>query len=231
MIHIFLSQSPMKLLQRNNRGFTLIELMVAIFISALIFTIIVFGLKTMIQHYRALEMRERDFKQMQMGFWDLRQDFDNLIPRKVHDESNTLILPFMGNNIYVEFTTLRGSLIRRAYFYDASKQQLIERTFQVLDRMKPGQYSDKVLFHGIKILQFQYYAKSTSSSIEKSEVWPLNTTDSSEQTEKKPEENKNEPEKKEKKEEEKSYPDAVSITIDFASKGRITRIFLVNKNV
>ncbi len=231
---IFQLDPPMKVTPFNNSryclstGFTLIELMIAIFISALIFTLMIFGLKTMIHHYRALEIHQHIFKEMQMNFWECQQDFANLMPRKVTDENHMLLPVFMGNNQSIEMTTSRGSLIRRAYFYEASKKQFIERTYAVLDRIKNNQYKDKVLFNGINAVEFKYFVNQLGAQSE-SDIWPLNN-------------NNNKPavlspnglpsqDEKSKDDTDKQYPDAVSLRMNFENNGWMTRFFLVKKNV
>jgi len=203
------------------KGFTLIEILIALFISGLIFTILVLGLKTMINNYQGLQKNQKQFKQLQLNLFQIQHDLEYVQPRKVIDETGKTLPIFLGRNDYMEFTTMNGKIIRQAYFYDKDKRTLISRTWSVLDRAKPLEYKDKILFNRVSEFSFQYFDDKKNISI----VWPSNTQNTAPQTD------GTHPPIPQAVKQQTDFPVAVIMTIKFDNLGKMTRFFLIRKSV
>ena len=204
----------------KQQGFTLIEILIALFISSLIFTMLTFGLKTLINNYQRLEKTGFYFSRLQLGVYTLSQDLNNIMPRKIRDEKNQLLPAFRGGENFIEMTTARNMLIRCLYFTDQGK--LIRRTFSILDRVKPYQYKDSILFNGVIDFKLNYINAQKNTVKQWPEIQndnitlPLETPNSSALTSalaSSPE----------------IYPMVVIMTLHLKNYGSITRFFLVKK--
>jgi type II secretion system protein J len=200
------------------KGFTLIEILIAIFISGLIFTMLIFGLKTMINQYQGLQKNQKSFKQLQMNMLQIQQDMEFVQPRKITDETGKVLPVFVGKNNAMEFTTLQGKVVRHAYLFDKDKNTLVLRTWAVLDRVNSLEYKDKILFTQVKEFSLQYIDDKKNISM----IWPANSQQTTQQ---------NSLPQTQEAQQNTDYPIAVIITLDLTNRGKMTRYFLVKKSV
>lgn len=146
-----------------TRGFTLIEVMIALFIFTLLATI------TSGVLYRSLQTREhinqinKTLGDIQMSVNFLSQDITQMINRPIHAEGQRLPA-FIGDTNTIEFTQSRmlnphnlekrSTLLRVAFICE--NRQLIRRIYQPLDTLKRVVISDMVLLTDIDTCQFAY---------------------------------------------------------------------------
>lgn len=196
---------------RKAEGFTLLEVLIAVFISGLVFAMLIFGLKTMINNYQALEKNQLFLSKLQTQFFSLQQDFMMLQPRKVTDENGKVQPEMIGTSSSLEWTTFGPHLVRKRYFYDKDKQQFILRRWAVLDPAKPMEYKDTVLFSHVTAFEFKYLNAKNLFVF----FWPeTNNVVSGQEVESK-----------------KIFPEGVSVNMTLNSVGSVTRFFLVGKRI
>lgn len=160
------------------RGFTLIELIIAIGLFALVglsATLILNGILT------ANESGERHGDQMaslQRIFLMMRRDFEQIIQRPVHDEYGTTLSALIGQEGVVEFTRGGWSNPLAAYHkrseqqrlrYSLEEGSLIREHWLTLDRAPNVVPERTVLLQNVKRLVVRYYDATTK---EWSSSWP-----------------------------------------------------------
>lgn len=153
---------------RYNRGFTLLEVLVALAVFALIASI------TSSAMYHAFNTRTRVTSQadrlltLQLAIAIMNRDTEQLVDRGVMSHEMHRLASFIGQTHYLEFTRngeanpggiARSSTLKRVA-YLCQNSQLIRRSWEALDTPQRQQYHDNVLLNHIKDCQFAYLAQS-----------------------------------------------------------------------
>jgi general secretion pathway protein J len=135
----------------GQKGFTLLELLIASIIFAIMAMMAYGGLENVIDSSKSSEQALKRLQQVQQCVSVLNRDFSQIVQRGIRDEyGNTLPYLGAGNNVdnLIEFTRggrvnpadlLRSSLLRVAYRFDDEK--LVRLQWPQLDRaqnMEPG---------------------------------------------------------------------------------------------
>jgi general secretion pathway protein J len=148
----------------NSKGFTLIEILIALTIFAIVATI------TSSSLYYAFTTRTRVTAQMdqlstlQLTISLLQQDISQTVPRAVRGNEMHLFPAFIGRPEYVEFTRdgnnnpksaeQRSTLKRIAWL--CLNGSLIRRSWNRLDPINRNVHQDQILLHQVKQCHFNY---------------------------------------------------------------------------
>jgi general secretion pathway protein J len=148
----------------NNKGFTLIEILIALAVFAILATI------TSSTLYYAFDTRARVNEQskrldsLQLAVSLLQQDITQIIDRPIRGNEMRLISAFIGRSKYVEFTRdgdvnpegmeKRSTLKRIAYL--CQNNTLKRRTWEHLDSPQHNKYWDKNLLEQLTDCHFEY---------------------------------------------------------------------------
>jgi general secretion pathway protein J len=193
------------------RGFTLIELMVALFITAIVFAMGYGAVNQALNNREALEERQARLLAVQTTMRVLAQDFGQLAPRPVRDPAGGDLLPVLitGQNTqpYVTFTrggwanpagVQRPALQRVTYILEGEKFR--REYWPVLDSLLSTTTLRRELIDGVKSVTFRYM----DSSRQWREQWPPQGIPGV-----------------------RIRPIAVEVTIDLNDWGKVKRIFEV----
>jgi len=199
----------------NVSGFTLLEIMVAIVIFAIMAAIAYSGLNNVLLAREQTEEHSRDLQQLQTAMNWLARDVEQTIDRGVRSEYGELLAPLIGNEFegyLIEFTRdgwrnpanhARSSLQRVAYAVRDHK--LLRAYWRVLDRAEDSKPYEQVLLDGVNAVEIRYLADGD----EWQTSWPpadlgTNTTPL-------------------------TLPRAVEVNIDTKLFGKITRLLRVGR--
>jgi len=131
----------------TQQGFTLLELLIASIIFAIMAIMAYGGLANVMENSKSSEIALKRLQQVQQSISVISRDFSQLVPRAIRDEYGNIQPAFIaGTNIdnLVEFTRggrvnpanlLRSTLLRIAYQFDDEK--LVRLQWPQLDRA-PG---------------------------------------------------------------------------------------------
>lgn len=171
----------------SMRGFTLVELLVAM----VIFSIMAGGMYLVFNNFiRVKEVTDRDSARlaaMQRAFTFIQRDISFVVPRPVRDEYGSVDRSdaMISNGDEIEFTRggwnsppflerKRSELQRVGYKLEEGK--LIREYWYVLDRAQDSTSRKLELLEGVEELSFLFYFKnSTGNSVEET-VWPPTTS-------------------------------------------------------
>ena len=133
------------MIRREHRGFTLIELLVAMAIVAIIGVMALTGLNEVIRQQEIARERSERWREVQLAMRVVMQDFAQIHPRPMRDESGAVYQPAVlatpNAQFALEFSRAgwanpagfrRGSVLRVAY--DWEEDMLVRYYWPVMDR-------------------------------------------------------------------------------------------------
>lgn len=148
----------------KNKGFTLLEIVIAVAVFAVIASISSSVL------YQSLQTKERSNQKvnlinaMQLTFAIFSKDTRQIVTRPVRGNQMHLFPSFIGESDYLEFTRggdvnpsaieQRSTLVRVAYL--CKDNDLIRRIWNQLDTTDRDAYQDKILLSNLKFCSFAY---------------------------------------------------------------------------
>ena len=166
----------------KQQGFTLLELLIASTIFAIMAIMAYGGLANVMDNSKASQQSLKRLQQIQQSISILSRDFTQLIPRPVRDEyGNVQPAISTGNNIdnLVEFTRggrtnpanlLRSTLVRVAYQFDDDK--LIRLQWPQLDNAPGVEVRKTTIIDNVENVKIRFLDQNA----EWQEQWPpLNT--------------------------------------------------------
>ncbi len=202
---------------RLQSGFTLLELLVALAVFAVMGTAAYSGLRSVLTTRAVVEAQARRLAAIQLAFHVLQQDITQMLPRSIRDEYGdqeaALESGRMGGDWLVftrtgwdnPLTQPRSNLQRLSYRLEQGT--LVRRYWTVLDRNGAGEPQETVLLENVQ----QVKARFLDDQDEWQKQWPPegeNTTDAA---------NTEEP-----------LPRAVEISLTLGDWGEITRLFILS---
>lgn len=153
----------------KNKGFTLIEVLIAIAIYAVVIAIASMVLSNILTKSSGLLTQSTSFNQLQRTITLLQHDFIQTIDRPILNETNeqepAILSPRRSNNFILElsvyqtnrpFFAANQSDIRRIG-YQLKNKQLVRLVWSTLDRLS-NNHSKQVLLDNIESLDWQYLA-------------------------------------------------------------------------
>lgn len=163
-------------MRNSNRGFTLIEILIAIFIFAIISVITTGVLSTVFSTRAQTNKHTNELGQLQIAMVLIQRDIEQMVNRPVRAPNGNSIAAFIPGGNQIEFTRIgypnplgllqRSSLQRVRYAVSGGK--LIRTTWPRLDRVSNTKPNNKVLLNNVTSLQFAYIGNG--STVYKS--WP-----------------------------------------------------------
>lgn len=191
-------------------GFTLLELLIAISVFAVMAAMAYGGLRTVLESKQLLDSRLEALVQLQSAFSLLRRDIEQAVMRAIRDEAGAPLPPFAGNNSNAEDGELlaltragwsnprgmkRSTLQRVAYRWQ--EKTLHRVAWDVLDRVEDTGTVDIQLLGGVEAMRLRFLDERREWHTE----WP-------------PEEANN-PE----------LPQAVELAVKLEGRGELLRLF------
>lgn len=162
-----------------KKGFTLIEILIAMMVFAIIAVIITSSLQTIFNVRERIQKKSERIAEIQIAMSLLQQDFSQAIDRPISLDATSTSPVLLGGQNEVEFTRggitnpnfseKRPHLARLSYFIEGD--QLIRRTWSSLDRDQNTLSQDRVILNNVSDLQIRYFTKNNLES-EGLSQWP-----------------------------------------------------------
>ena len=169
--------------QKKQQGFTLLELLIASIIFAIMAVMAYGGLNNVMSNSKASQQALKRLQQIQQSVAVLNRDFSQVVPRSIRDEfGNPQPYLSAGNNIdnLVEFSRggrvnpanlLRSSLLRIAYQFDDEK--LVRLQWPQMDRAQETEAKKTTLIDNLNEVTIRFLDQNA----EWQDQWPpLNVT-------------------------------------------------------
>ena len=177
----------------KQRGVTLPELLIALFVFAMISGGGVYALRLAVDGREQLERFDDNLRAWQLARLMIRQDMAQLAPRVVRDEFGQLQpgvfvggIGFVGRTPVAGETPLAG-FVRRGWAnpdaamprsnlqyveYVLKDGDVVRRTRPYLDDARNQPKTDRVLFSNVRNVQLTFLAGETSRGLQWAEAWP-----------------------------------------------------------
>ncbi len=163
--------------ERRAAGFTLLELLVALSIFALISAMAYGGLDRVLRQQQETEQRAERLADLQKAYRIMQRDLEQIVSRKVRYEFGDSIGPLVGGSGFtgVEFSRaghpnpagfLRSDIQRVAYVPD--QDTVLRRTWRVLDRAQDSEPDEQKLIEDMRLFSMRFLDKNK----EWRESWP-----------------------------------------------------------
>jgi general secretion pathway protein J len=145
-----------------SRGFTLLELLVALAIFGLLAVMSYGGLRSVLEQRAVTELEADRLAQLQKIYTLMQRDIEQVVPRAVRDEYGAELPPLLGAES-LQLTRggwrnplghARSTLQRVAYVYE--DEQLVRYTWRVLDRAQDSQPVRQPLTDEITAMTVRY---------------------------------------------------------------------------
>ncbi|WED44182.1 GspJ family T2SS minor pseudopilin variant LspJ [Legionella cardiaca] len=148
----------------KKAGFTLIEILIALAVFAILATITSSAMYYSFNTKARVSQQAERLNILQLAVILMQRDSIQIIPRSIRGNEMHLFPAFIGQPQYLEFTRVgvenpnsqekRSTLQRIAYV--CHDNQLLRRSWQVLDPVNRDHYSDKVLIDNLLACRFAY---------------------------------------------------------------------------
>lgn len=160
-----------------SAGFTLLELLVALSIFALISAMAYGGLQTVISQQQQTAARSQRLSDLQKAYRIMQRDLEQLVSREIRNEFGDTIGSLVGGSGFdgVEFSRggypnpagfLRSDIQRVAYVPD--QDTLLRRTWRVLDRAQDTEPDEQKLVESMSRFSMRFLDQSNTWQ----ERWP-----------------------------------------------------------
>lgn len=206
-------------MKKLQRGFTLLELLVAMAIFAVMSVMAYSGLRSMIDTREHVEKEAEKLAEMQLAFTFLERDIQQASARTVRDESGELLAAMMWDDLLdpqMEFTkygypnpTGRPRSNLQRVKYQLSDGKISRHTWAVLDRAPDSESFPQVVLSGVENFTAEFLDGEMGQWHTKWPVNPLGGDITQPDMEK--------------------LPQAVRLSVDIKGWGRIQRLFLIAK--
>jgi general secretion pathway protein J len=149
---------------KSNTGFTLIEIMIALIIFAIIASITARSIQNTLITRESLTKNSAQIAKWQLAITLLEKDFNQIVDRPIRTEKMRLKASLFGTSNYVEFTRQgvyavnnneHSSNLQRAAWL-CENGSLIRRHWQVLDPINSKLYTDQKFLDNLQMCKFAY---------------------------------------------------------------------------
>lgn len=190
---------------RKSKGFTLLELLIALFIFTIVSIIMMGALHNIINIQTAAEKKSDRFTELQIALLIFSRDVEQTINRTINDGAAN-VAALKGNAHTLEFThgglsnplgLLSRSTLQRTR-YEIKNHNLMRISWQVLDRTSESKADERILLHDVENAQFDYVDHEGHLKTE----WPVDS-------------------------QQPFTPRAVRITLTLKNWGKLSQLYLI----
>ncbi len=148
----------------RQKGFTLIEILIALFIFAIMATLVTLGLNSVLKARERTQVVYENIRQLQIFSSLLSQDFSQLRGRAIINNNGTPQAAVIGNFQRVEFTNgadapsngfRQSHLARVAYVFQ--NNQILRLSWPVLDRAPGTAAASRVILKNVSDFRLEYF--------------------------------------------------------------------------
>lgn len=206
---------------RTQRGFTLLELLVAVGVFAVMSVMAYGGLKTVLNSRQQTDAQSKRLAAVQMTFMRLERDIEQMANRRIRNEfgdEETPQLAVSDGEAIIEFTHAGWSNPTNAprshlqrVGYALKDKQLLRAYWLVLDRAQDSKPIQTVLLDKVKSMEWRFMDNAGTWQTH----WPPTATTSPQ------------PPTTPASQASSEFPRAVEVTVELDDLGRLTRLFTV----
>jgi general secretion pathway protein J len=162
-------------------GFTLLEIIISLFILVIVGVVINTGLGITVKNAEHIAVDITAIRELQLGMTIMAHDIQQMINRPIVGETGEEVPAFVLSDGYVEFTHAgfmnvmakkpRSTLQRVAYILDDN--EITRITWDALDRASVSKVDSQILLHNVR--SFQIHVISEKNSVRPESVKKTNS--------------------------------------------------------
>lgn len=141
---------------KKQAAYTLIEVLIALMIFAILASISTYSLKNILTRYRDLQQNYKKWHQIDAVIQNLQNQTYYFVRRNMKADGGHKFPVFIGQHDYVEWTYAKDHEELQRIAYRCQNNQLIQRKWTTLDPLQREQTRDQVLLTGLSSCQFRY---------------------------------------------------------------------------
>lgn len=167
----------MSIMKPRPSGFTLLEVLIALFIFSILSVLLASALRTVINAQEGSEKNAERLRQVQMAMLMLSRDVEQTVNRRIVNSGGREEMAFIGSSNSFTFTragfanptgmVLRSTLQRSRYYW--GEESLWRMNWEALDQAPETQSSNRRLLSNVTQVHFQYLDKDKRFH----DNWPL----------------------------------------------------------
>ena len=148
----------------KNKGFTLLEILIALFIFTILSMMLVKSLHSVIDLSSRTDQHATRLRQMQMALLILSRDIEQIVDRPIFIASGAKEASLVGTSREFTFThmgfanpmgmSVQSNLQRTRFFWD--NNSLWQMSWEALDQAPSSKSHTRRLLEGVTTLRFQY---------------------------------------------------------------------------
>jgi general secretion pathway protein J len=145
-------------------GFTLLEVLVALFIFTIIAIIMTHALRSVFDSQAATEQRAAQLAELQLAMLLMSRDMEQMIERPIKNAERQIEPALLGTLKRITFThgglSNPGGLLPRSTLqrtrYEMNKNNLLRQSWEVLDQVPTSKPNTRILLANVTALHFDY---------------------------------------------------------------------------
>lgn len=195
-------------IKRQQTGFTLIEILVALLIFSILALMMTEGLSRMIRFHDATVKRAAQLRELQFAFLLFSRDLEQAVNRPSTNGFGKKEPAFLGSSKELVFTHAgqAGALLNsvdsqlQRVSYTNMGSNFIRSSVAALDYMKNTPSATRVLSHSMTEMRFQYYSRANKRFYDS---WPL------------------------KDEQKQALPSAIRVYVTIPNLGKMSQLYVI----
>lgn len=149
----------------RQHGFTLIEMLVAVAIFALMAAMAYGGLSAVLNTRESVTAALERSRTLQMTVWRIRRDVEQIVARPIRDQFGDRQPPVFGTPVAGLTLTHNGwrnplqrprSTLQRTHYYLDADSNLVRAHWRTLDRAPETEAIERILLKDVESLQWRY---------------------------------------------------------------------------
>jgi general secretion pathway protein J len=140
----------------KSSGFTLIEVLVAMVVFAILGTLSTYAMQKLLQSYAIVKQQHVSWEKLDNVFFDLDKKLKHFVRRPISAQSNRQFPAMIGQPDYLEWTYAAENEHLKRIAVLCHNHQLVLRQWPVLDTLDRNRYHENVLIDKLSHCQFRY---------------------------------------------------------------------------
>ncbi|MCX7120186.1 MAG: type II secretion system minor pseudopilin GspJ [Gammaproteobacteria bacterium] len=154
--------------RKINNGFTLIEMLIAMFIFAIVGILAAMSLHSIIHAHEKLKKTDQQLFQLQMTMTLLRRDISAVINRKVRNDNGDASPAFFASGATDITFTRTAPLNMRRVGYVLQNNNFLRLTWSSLDQAPGAKPESQIMVRDVKSIDWQFIDDKNNALT----IWP-----------------------------------------------------------
>lgn len=148
----------------KSQGFTLIEVLVALMIFAVLGTLSSYAMQKLLQSYAHIKSDHKQWVKLDKVIYDINDHLKHFVRRPITAQDGRQFPAIIGQPDYLEWSYASHAEIIKRQALLCKNQQLIRRDWVVLDTLNRNDYHETILIPNLSECRFRYLNRGNKVS-------------------------------------------------------------------